>query len=125
MATQSPDQQKIHYSRELAAYTFRQWVAVRKSIDTQKSDASLSNAMSNISLASPGPPAQVQEQKSARRTLADNTFRRSVWVRCWPTCPPRITLPVSSAPHTVTMVSITKQLFLAQASLAYGAACTQ
>ncbi|OJA18827.1 hypothetical protein AZE42_00836 [Rhizopogon vesiculosus] len=72
MATQSPDQEKKHYSRELAAYTFRQWIAVRKSIDTQKSDASLSNAMSNISLASTGPPAQVQEQKSARRKSAEH-----------------------------------------------------
>ncbi|KAJ8596478.1 hypothetical protein M405DRAFT_805275 [Rhizopogon salebrosus TDB-379] len=70
MATQSLEQQKKHYSHELAAYTFRQWTAVRRSVDTQKSDASLSSAMRNVSLASPGPPA-VQDKKSTRHASAE------------------------------------------------------
>jgi len=70
MTTQSLEQQKKHYSRELAAYTFRQWTAVRRSVDAQESDASLSSAMHNISLASPGPA--VQRQNSDRCTSAEH-----------------------------------------------------
>lgn len=71
MTTQSQEQQKKHYSRELAAYTFRQWTAVQKSVD-ERSDASasLSSAMRDISLASPGPVAQ--ERNRARHISAEH-----------------------------------------------------
>lgn len=73
--TQSPEQQKKLYSRELAAYTFRQWTAVRRSIDDQNSDASLSSAMRDISLASPRPPA-AREQKSIKPTSPEHGQQR-------------------------------------------------
>ncbi|KAG2350652.1 hypothetical protein BDR05DRAFT_994025 [Suillus weaverae] len=70
MSTQSLEQQKLLYSRELAAYTLRQWTAVRKTIDAQKMDASLSSAMRDISLASPGPSAAREKKKGTRRATS-------------------------------------------------------
>lgn len=69
MSTQSLEQQKLLYSRELAAYTLRQWTAARKAIDAQRLDACLSGAMQDISLASPGSSA-ARENKGTRRTAS-------------------------------------------------------
>ncbi|KAG2754475.1 hypothetical protein P692DRAFT_20143574 [Suillus brevipes Sb2] len=69
MSTQSLEQQKLLYSRELAAYTLRQWTAARNTIDSQRLDACLSSAMRDISLASPG-PSTAREKKGTRRRTA-------------------------------------------------------
>lgn len=71
MSTQSLEQQKLLYSRELAAYTLRQWTAARKTIDAQRLDACLSSAMRDISLGSPGPSSSTaREKKGSRRRTA-------------------------------------------------------
>ncbi|KIJ68659.1 hypothetical protein HYDPIDRAFT_165404 [Hydnomerulius pinastri MD-312] len=71
MTTQSLEQQKMLYSRELAAYTLRQWTAVHRALEIQStrdgSEAAVTRALERVTLG-PGEPALSKGHNSTTKT---------------------------------------------------------
>ncbi|KAH7923997.1 hypothetical protein BV22DRAFT_1035671 [Leucogyrophana mollusca] len=69
MTTYSLEQRKTIYSRELAAYTLRQWTAVRRTIDAQNADENaITDAMRKVYLASAKTQSPTKSLASGRST---------------------------------------------------------